>query len=288
MIGVSLLKPIVVKWALISATLQGVLLIDAAAQQTPALPKADAAPEAQSPASASGESPSSSRPIPAGQTEASQRMSKTKDNDEAADNSPIQTRGTSNDVLPVALPNFLTLENAGEVLPLSTAEKFEAVTRGSFDYVKFFWYGAIAGIRQARTSQEAYGQGATGYGKRYGAAFADGTIESYMTGAVFPAILHQDPRCFQLGKGGFWGRAGHALRCMVITRTDSGHSQFNYSEVIGSGAAAGISTFSYYPRNDRSASTVMTLWGAQAGYDALILVLKEFWPDIRRKVHKSQ
>ncbi len=199
-------------------------------------------------------------------------------------NNQSQTAGTSNDRLFFAFPNFLTLEQAGEVPPLTAKQKFAVVTRGSFDYVKFIWYGALAGIGQAENSPDGYRQGAAGYGKRYGAAFGDSTIEDYMTGAILPSVLHQDPRYFQLGKGGFWHRTGYALSRSVITRGDSGHNQFNFSEILGGGAQASISTFSYYPRNDRTASNVMTVWGTQMGLDAFVTVLREFWPDIRRKL----
>ena len=106
--------------------------------------------------------------------------------------------------------------------------------RSSFDYVQYPWYGFLAGISQAENSEPGYGQGAAGYGKRFGAAFADGSIENFMTSAVFPSLLRQDPRFFQSGKGGFWHRTGYAMTRVIITRGDSGHSQANFSEVIGS------------------------------------------------------
>ena len=146
--------------------------------------------------------------------------------------------GVSKDRLFYALPNFLTLENAGQVPPLSTKEKFKVVTKGSFDYVQIPWYAFLAGISQAEDSEEGYGQGAAGYGKRFGAYFADGTIENYMTGAIFPTILRQDPRYFQSGKGSFTHRTGYAVSRIFVTRTDSGHQQFNFSEIFGGGPSA--------------------------------------------------
>jgi hypothetical protein len=150
--------------------------------------------------------------------------------------------GTSNDRLFYTLPNFLSLENAGHVPPLTAKQKFAVVARGSFDYVQFPWYGFLAGISQAENSEPGYGQGAAGYGKRYGSAFADGTIENFMTGAIFSSLLHQDPRFFQSGSGGFWRRSGYAVSRIFVTRTDAGGEQFNYSEVLGSAASATIST----------------------------------------------
>jgi hypothetical protein len=195
--------------------------------------------------------------------------------------------GTSKDRLFFTLPNFLTIENVGKVPPLTAKQKFKVVARSAFDPVEFFWYGALAGISQWENSEPGFGQGAEGYGKRYGSYFADGTIENFMTSAILPSLFHQDPRYFQMGKGGFWRRTGYAVSRIFVTRTDSGKSQFNFSEILGSAAASGISTYSYHPRGDRNVDNTLSVWGSQVGYDTLTYVVKEFWPDIRRKLRKS-
>jgi hypothetical protein len=219
------------------------------------------------------------------------------------------TSGTSNDRLFFTLPNFLTLENGGKVPPLTTGQKYKVVARGSFDYVQYPWYGFLAGISQAEDSEPGYGQGAKGYGKRFASAFADGTLENFMTGAVLPSLLRQDPRFFQSGKGGFTQRTGYAVSRIVVTRTDSGGTQFNYSEVFGSALSAAISTNTYHPRafittrydpttgmstyvhnaSSRTLTNTASVWGTQVGYDTITIVVKEFWPDIHRKLsHKHK
>ena len=200
----------------------------------------------------------------------------------------IEPEGVSKDRLFYALPNFLTLENAGQVPPLSTKEKFKVVTKGSFDYVQIPWYAFLAGISQAENSEAGYGQGAAGYGKRFGAYFVDGTIENFMTGAILPTVFKQDPRYFQSGEGSFAHRTGYAMSRMFVTRTDSGHQQFNYSEIFGSAISAGISTYTYHPHEDKTLSNTLSVWGSQMGYDTMTVVLKEFWPDIRRKLKKDK
>lgn len=194
---------------------------------------------------------------------------------------------TSRDRLFYAMPNFMTVREVDGLPPLTSAEKFSVVARGSFDYFQGVWYGALAGISQAENSEPSFGQEAQGYGKRYGTAVADGTIEDFMTGAILPSVLHQDPRFFQSGQGGFWRRTGYAISRIFVTRGDSGRRQFNFSEVVGSGLAAGISTYSYHPRADRTFSNTASVWGTQIGYDALTIVVKEFWPDIRRKMSRK-
>lgn len=207
---------------------------------------------------------------------------------DAKDKSQGANTGTSNDRLFFTLPNFLTLENAGKIPPLTSGQKFRVVARSSFDYVEFPWYGFLAGISQAQNSEAGYGQGAAGYAKRYGAAFADGTIENFWTSAILPSVLHQDPRYFQRGKGGFWHRTGYAVSRIWITRSDSGSNQFNASEIFGSMIAAGISTYSYHPHEDRTIRNTASVWGSQIGYDTLTFFVKEFWPDIRRKIRKPK
>jgi len=196
-----------------------------------------------------------------------------------------QETGTSKDRLFYTLPNFLTVETPN-VPPLTAKQKFAVVTRSSFDPIEIPWYAFISGISQAENSEPAYGQGAEGYGKRFGTAFADGTIENYMTAAVLPSLLHQDPRFYQLGKGGFWHRTGYAVSRLLITRSDSGSKQFNFSEIAGSAAAAFISNYSYHPQDDQNVPNALSVWGSQVGYDAIGIVVKEFWPDIRRKLRK--
>jgi hypothetical protein len=195
--------------------------------------------------------------------------------------------GTSKDRLFYALPNFLTVETK-QLPPLTTGQKFKVVARGSFDYIQIPWYGFLSGISQAENSESGYGQGAEGYGKRFGAYFADGTIENFMTGAILPSILKQDPRYYQSGQGGFKRRTKYAISRIFITRQDSGRNVFNASEVLGSCASSFISTYSYHPSEDKTVPNTMSVWGTQVGYDTLTLVVKEFWPDIRRMISKKR
>jgi hypothetical protein len=109
-----------------------------------------------------------------------------------------------------------------------------------------------------------------------------------MTGAVLPTVFRQDPRYFQSGKGSFTHRTGYAISRIFMTRTDSGHQQFNFSEVFGSALSAGISTYSYHPHEDKTLPNTLSVWGTQVGYDTITLVIKEFWPDIRRKIQKKK
>jgi hypothetical protein len=225
---------------------------------------------------------------PAPADTSSQVQSKTEEKSgENKDPAIQEKKSPENDRIFFALPNYLTVENGKQIPPLTTGQKFKLVALGTFDPVEFPYVGVLALIDQTDNSDPSYGRGFTGYAKRYGAAYADTTIENFMVGAVFPTLLHQDPRYYQLGKGGFWHRAGHAALQVFISRSDSGKRQFNYSEWAGSAIAAALSN-TYHPPGDRTALNSTDIWLTQIWGDAVSYELKEFWPDIRRKLHKKK
>ncbi len=193
--------------------------------------------------------------------------------------------GKSNDRLFWTLPNFLTVENAADVPPLAPGAKFKLVLRTSFDPVQAVYIGFLAGLGQAENSEAGFGQGAAGYMKRFAASFTDNVDENLWTAAILPSVFHQDPRYYQLGKGGFFHRIGYSISRQIVTRGDSGKSEFNLSEVLGSATAAGISNL-YHPASDRTFANTMSVWLTQLAWDTVSSAVKEFWPDIHRAFSK--
>ena len=151
-------------------------------------------------------------------------------------------------------PNFYTtyIWNAE---PLTSKQKFQLAWKSSIDPVTFAITGVVAGVEQAQNYFSGYGQGAAGYGKRYGAAYGDGLIGTMIGGAILPSLLHQDPRYFYKGTGSIQSRALYAMATVFITKGDNGRWQPNYSNVLGTFAAAGISNL-YYPAGNQTGAQV--------------------------------
>jgi len=147
------------------------------------------------------------------------------------------------------IPNFYVtyLPNAA---PLSTKQKFELAWKTTVDPVNFAITGVIAGVQQAQNDFSGYGQGAQGFAKRYGASYADFVAGTFVGSAVLPSLLKQDPRYFYKGTGSKRSRILYALANAVICKGDNGHWQANYSSILGSLAAGGISNL-YYPAKNR-------------------------------------
>jgi hypothetical protein len=173
------------------------------------------------------------------------------------------------------VPNFY-VSYVPNAVPLSSKQKFKLALRATVDPVTFGLNAAIAGIQQAQNDFSGYGQGAQGYAKRYGASYADLVAGTFIGSALLPSILKQDPRYFYKGSGSRRARVLYAIANSVICKGDDGHWQPNYSSIIGSLAAGGISNL-YYPTKDRNGAG-LTFENAlvEIGESAAANLLQEF------------
>ncbi len=181
------------------------------------------------------------------------------------------------------LPNFRAVDADQHLPPETVKEKFTDATQDSFDYSSIFLPVAVAGYSYLRNSTPEFGKGGVGFARYLWHSAADQTIENYMVEFIVPTITHEDTRYYSLEHGGFLKRSGYALSRVIITRSDSGKRTFNYGEVVGAGAAAGISTL-YYPTAERSFSNTGSQWGLDVALDAASFVVKEFSPEIAHAV----
>jgi hypothetical protein len=185
------------------------------------------------------------------------------------------------------LANYSTVEKQDQFGTLSAKTKFKLSVKTMSDPITVSFLGVIALMGQANNTEPSYGQGLKGYSKRYATTFADTGIGTLMTTSVFPTLLHQDPRYFQLGTGSKWHRMKYSVSRIFATRADSGKMQFNYSEIVGNAVAAGISN-TYHPEYQRTFGNTMSVWGTDILLNTICNVAKEFGPDIRRKIHNRR
>jgi hypothetical protein len=184
------------------------------------------------------------------------------------------------------IPNYRAVSAYAQIPPLDAKGKFKLFFDDSFDYSTFLYVGILAGLGQAENSTPEFHQGAAGYARYYWHFFADQAVGNAFTEFIVPLALKQDPRYFTKGHGGVFNRTGYAISRLVVTRTDSGGTAPNFSEIVGNGAAAGISSF-YYPSQERTWTKIGQRWLDQVALDGVFNVLKEFWPDIAHSVfHK--
>jgi hypothetical protein len=185
------------------------------------------------------------------------------------------------------MPNFSAVSANTKLPPLPPKEKFHLAARNSFDYSSFLIAGVQAGFSMNGKSYPEFGQGIVGYGRYYWHTLAVTGIENFMVSGTYPVLFHQDPRFYTLGHGGFRKRAFYAATRVLVTRQDSGSEMFNFSEIIGSGSAAGISSL-YYPAQYRTWTKVGQKWLTSCIIDGANFTFKEFWPDINHAVFHTK
>ncbi len=179
------------------------------------------------------------------------------------------------------LPNYRTADASQEGTILTPKQKLIIASKDSFDYPLVLLAGAFAGLGQLTDDDKSFGQGVKGYAHRLGTWYADEALGNLFTEGLFPVMFHQDPRYFRKGTGRKWGRTGYALSRVMVSQKDGGGLQFNYSEWVGNAAATAIGNI-YHPDSRDAYDNSMKLL-EQVGTDAISQVIKEFWPDLKRK-----
>ena len=183
------------------------------------------------------------------------------------------------------IPNYRTWPSLKDYKPLSPREKFEIARQDSFDRGTVVLAAVFAADAQFTNANPSFGQGVKGYARYFGASYGDFIIGNYMSEAIYPILLHQDPRYFRRGIGSLRSRLGYAIGQIFWTHTDSDRTQFNYSEILGNSTSVAISN-AYYQDN-RSVSNSATKFGMQIGVDMASNILKEFWPDVSRRFSRK-
>jgi hypothetical protein len=184
------------------------------------------------------------------------------------------------------VPNNRTTEESIPFHSITGAQKMTIACKDSFDWPVFPTSGLFALLYQIENQNPSFGQGMKGYAQRFATAYGDQMIGNMMTEGLIPWVTHEDPRYFRHGKGSIGGRTWYALRQILVVRTDSGHRTFNFSEWGGNAAAVSVSN-AYYP-DTRTASDNLQRLLIACGADAFDNVLKEFWPDVKKKLHNHK
>jgi hypothetical protein len=171
-----------------------------------------------------------------------------------------------------------------QVCTLPVRKKFDLFVKDTFEPVTFVIAGFNAGIAQAEDDDPTFGQGMEGFGKRYGAAFADQVSGEFWGTFFFPTVLHEDPRYYRDGHGSTGSRLAHAVGHAFITRRDSGARSFNFSEWMSASSTTALGNL-YHPGNRRGFQPAARGVAYSVAFDAGFDILREFWPEITQNLH---
>lgn len=199
----------------------------------------------------------------------------------AQDEKEIEKREQSQRMLGV-VPQF-SVTSRQDAPPLTPGGKFHLFRKAAFDPVTIGIVGFQAAISQAEDEFPEYGQGAEGYGKRFGASLADEVSSGFFANFFYPVLLKEDPRYFRLGEGSFKHRLFYSVRQEFVCHTDAGGRSFSWENVLGSLSSGGLSN-AYYPQAERGFGLTMSRSGISLLYGSLGGLVDEFYPDIARRL----
>jgi hypothetical protein len=166
---------------------------------------------------------------------------------------------------------------------LDLKDKFVLFVEDSLDPVTFLSSGFSAGMDQASNRDRSFGQGAAGFGKRFAADFTDQASSRFFKDFAYPSLFSEDPRYYRLAYGSVGKRLRHATEHVFVAHHSDGTQMANYSEWLGTVSATTLSN-AYHPGNHRGAGSVAQRAGFSVMQDMGFDVLREFWPEISRKL----
>lgn len=166
---------------------------------------------------------------------------------------------------------------------LEPKDKLSLFVQDTFDPVTFLYVGFNAGLGQAGDQDPTFGQGAEGFGKRFGANFVDQASGDFFKDFAYPTIFSEDPRYYRLAHGSGGSRLLHAVGHAFVAHRENGTHMFNFSEWLGTTSAVALSNF-YHPGNQRGIAPAARRVGYSIVEDIGFDVLREFWPEIARKL----
>jgi len=202
----------------------------------------------------------------------------------AGDEKPAQTaeeKAEQDKRILGVLPNYRTADGTRKFEPMDAKGKIRIALKDSFDYPSYVLAAGLALIYQAEDQNPSFNQGVKGYLRRYGTGIGDQVIGNMLTEGFMPSLLHEDPRYFRKVNGSFLSRLGYASTRTLICKNDKGNSTLNVAEILGNGIGASIGA-AYYP-DGRTVGQTFDRMGTSIATDTISNILKEFWPDIKRK-----
>ena len=171
--------------------------------------------------------------------------------------------------------------------PLHTKQKFELFADKSIAPSRFLSSGLGAGFGQARDALPGYGQGMSGYAKRFGSSMASGASTEFFTTFLFSSLMRRDPRYFVSSQGGRWQRVSYGFTRLFVTRSDAGREVANWPGLLGPLFAEGLAN-SYLPEEEQTAGRTFRRYGLRLGFTAATNIVKEYWPTIFRDLRLTK
>ncbi len=161
-------------------------------------------------------------------------------------------------------------------VPMTQEERLHQYFQETLSPTSFLTASVAAGIGQWRDSPKPWGEGASGYGKRFASAYTEHFERETMMFGLSSA-LHEDNRYIRSGQSGSAARLGYAVKSTFLARHDDGSRHLSFSKLAAFAGAAALSRM-WQPAGYRTfrggAANFGTSFSVAVGFN----VAREFLP----------
>src|SRR5262249_24507039 len=182
--------------------------------------------------------------------------------------------------------NMAGAEKDSDFQPLTQKQRTQIYLKTMINPLGYLKAGFSAGIDQWNEKPAEWEQGASGYGKRFANILGQYSIQRTVTFGL-ASVLHEDNRYFNSGKHGFWSRTGYSLASGILARHDDGTRHLSISQ-LGGVAAGGFLSRTWQPPSHDSPGDGAVSFGISMASNVGFGVIKEFLPDIGRKIMRKR
>ena len=166
---------------------------------------------------------------------------------------------------------------------LTSLDKFQLAANNSVSLATIGSALIAGAYGQAIDSPSGYGQGASGYGKRFGSGMARSASDNLFGTFLIASILHEDPRFYVKTGLSFKQAVKYSAVRLVKTRSDSGNPVVNYAGLLGPLAGEALAN-TYWPEENRGVGSTFIRYASDLGWRFGGNLLRQYWPQINRKL----
>ena len=166
---------------------------------------------------------------------------------------------------------------------LNSWDKFKLAANNSVSVSNLTGELVGAAYNQATDYPSGYGQGGSGFGKRFGSGMARASSDFMFGTFLFASVFHQDPRFFVKKDLSLKQSVKYSLVRVVVTRSDSGNQVVNISGLLGPLAGETLAN-TYWPKQNRSVGDTLLRYVCDLGWEFGGNLMRQYWPQVNRKL----
>lgn len=179
---------------------------------------------------------------------------------------------------------FQRFVDSNDIHPLTARQKGILALRNTVDPYNFATISFLSGVAVASDPNSPYGPGFPGFARNFGVAYCETAVSEFFGTFLIPAVTHQDPHYHRMPNAPYPRRILHAITQVAWAQDDFGTPMPNYSVLVTTAVADGLSNL-YVPGRRKDWGSAVTRYSTAIATDPIGNFVTEFLPDVARRVN---